>query len=538
MKSKPQNLTEGASVLLLSTIAVKLIGALFKIPLSADFCLGDLGFGYFASAYDLYIPVNLIAMSGFPVAIARMVADYSAKNREEDINRLFKISYKYLSLAGLIITLAVVVLSLLFLSRNANGGLSVYGVCALAPSVLFCFIASVYRGFFEGKKNMAPTAVSSLIEALGKLVLGLSFALVSIKITHNPVIASAFAMFGITIGTALSLVYLHLKIKRCSPQYFSGGGKTVHDDNKVLKKLIAFSIPVVMSSLMISATSLIDTITVRSQLRSLFLSNPQAADRLLNDTAYGSYSLEILPTLIYGIRSKAATIFNLIPTFTTAFAISSVPVITENYAKNDVKQLKKNTNSALKLSSIITFPAAAGFIAVGPQIMRLLYGDKSFALGGKMLALYGVAAVFAGLSVPLTAILQATGRQNKAFLNIATGLVVKFICNIMLTKVVLLNIFGSIIATVICYALIFFLHFNDFYKIKIVNFGIGNSILKPMAASVLCGFSAYFTCKLFQFKWSVLLAILIAGIVYTAFLVVLRVFSKEDLTEIKEIFKK
>ena len=89
MKTKEQNITQAAAILLVSTVIVKLIGALFKIPLSADYALGDLGFGYFSVAYDLYVPIYMLALSGFPVAISRMVADYTAKERFHDADRVF-----------------------------------------------------------------------------------------------------------------------------------------------------------------------------------------------------------------------------------------------------------------------------------------------------------------------------------------------------------------------------------------------------------------------------------------------------------------
>ena len=93
MKHKEQNLSQAGAILLVSAVIVKLIGALFKIPLSADYALGDLGFGYFSAVYDLYIPIYTLAFSGFPVAIARMVADFTAKNDTHNTRRIFLLSF-------------------------------------------------------------------------------------------------------------------------------------------------------------------------------------------------------------------------------------------------------------------------------------------------------------------------------------------------------------------------------------------------------------------------------------------------------------
>ena len=112
MKFKEQNITKAGAVLLLSAIIVKIIGALFKIPLSANYALGDLGFGYFSSCYDLYIPIYTLALSGFPVAIAKMIADYTAQGDPGKVRSIFALSFKTLLSGGIIIALFIALISL------------------------------------------------------------------------------------------------------------------------------------------------------------------------------------------------------------------------------------------------------------------------------------------------------------------------------------------------------------------------------------------------------------------------------------------
>lgn len=536
MKLKEQNLTQAAVILLMSTVIVKLIGALFKIPLSADYALGDLGFGYFSAAYDMYIPIYTLALSGFPVAIARMVADYTAKKRFGDANRVFYISMKALLVTGLVGFVGLCVLALPLVSLTDKSGQSLYSLWAVAPSVFFCSVASVYRGYFEGLKNMVPTAVSNVIEALGKLILGLTGAIIIMRISGNPALAAAAAMMGITLGTFFSCIYLAVIHKRKNLVFIENSQSGDSDSkSRLFKKLVMLSIPVAIASLSTSITSLIDSVTLRSQLNSLLSSSSENAKLLLKDTLYNDVALGEIPTLLYGIKGKAHTLFNLVPSLTTALGVGALPLVTECFVKENRQGLKKNTELMLKLSAVISLPAAFGYIAVGKEIMELFYGETSSVLGGKILSVYGIAALFAGISVPITALLQATENQTRALLNILCGMSVKLICNLVLTVIPVVNVYGSVIGTSVCYIVIFFMHIITLIKTLKFTPSVSDCFLKPCLAAVMCGVTAFLLSRILNFKLGIIISIGLAALVYLVILLILRVISRE---EISEIFKK
>ncbi|MGI6279510.1 MAG: oligosaccharide flippase family protein [Acutalibacteraceae bacterium] len=533
MKVKQQNLTQAATILLFATVLVKLIGALFKIPLSSDYALGDLGFGYFSAVYDFFIPVTTLCMSGFPVAIAGMVADKTAKNRPAEADKIFVIAHKVLTISGAVAVLLVCAFSVPIVKLTDKSGNSLYSLWAIAPSVFFCFVASVYRGYFEGYKNMVPTAVSNVIEALGKLILGLTLAIITIRLTGNPAVASAAALLGITAGTLFSLLYLSIKFRRQNRRLFADY-KDAKDicESGLFKQFLLLSIPVAIASLCVNITSFIDSLTLRVQLSHLIADNQDNVRLLLKGTLYGDIAKNTVPTLIYGIRGKAHTLFNLIPTLTIALGVGAIPLITECFVKGDRENLKKNTNMLLKLSAVISFPAAAGFAAVGGEIMRLLYGKASAELGGRLLALYGVAALFAGLCVPMTYLLQATKLEFRALLNILCGIVVKIILNLILTRVAAVNVYGTVIATSACYAVIFLLNTVTLISAFHLVPDIAGCFAKPFFASLLCAAGAFAVCKLLKFSFSILLAIIFAAFVYVVALILLKAFKHEELAEL------
>ncbi len=529
MKNKKQNLTEGAGVLLLSTLAVKLIGALFKIPLSADYALSDLGFGYFSAVYDMYIPIYTLALSGIPIAISRIIADFVAKKQEENAYGIFRIALKSMIIIGTLGSFMLLVLSLPLVSLIDKSENSIYCLWVLAPSVFFCAVVSVIRGYFEGVKNMIPTAVSSLIEALSKLVLGLSGAIITIRLTHNFAYAAAAAMGGITFGTVLSCLYLVYAYKRNNSFVMFKGTKIIGQSDKLFGQLIRLCLPVVIASLSVGIVALIDSLTLRIQLSSLITQNPQNAELLLRDTMYKNIPDFEIPTLLYGVKGKVFTLFNLIPTITTTLSVAAMPILTESYVKNYKNQLSENLNLLIKYSSLIAFPAGLGFSFIGKEIMQLLYGEVSCDLGGKLLLFYGLAGIFAGLSVPLTTILQAKGQQGRALLSIAWGLLLKLVTSLLLVRIPSVNIYGAGISTAFCFGLIFLLQLILLWRDLRDNIAIVNCIFKPFTIAIISCVAAYLTVKLIDSSVGCILGIGIAALIYVAFLFVFRVINIKEL---------
>ena len=544
MKTQEKSFQRGALLLLCSAVIVKLIGALFKIPLSSKYCLGDLGFGYFSSAYDLFTPFYALAMAGLPVAVSKTVSEYLAKGRYGDVRQMLKVSRRVYLAAGLICFLCLSAIIYPFSKLTDSTGAGIYSLFAMTPSVVFCCLMSSYRGYYQGLNNMLPTAVSELLEALCKLVLGFGFGFFTVKITGDVAFGAAAAILGITVGTAVSTFYLKLyyRIKGdgISPDKLSGS--PILGGRSAAKALILIAVPVALASLAGNIALIIDALTVRRQLGGLDESSFNIIREMYaysvadyNKTAVLPITNGQLSALLYGIRGKAYTLFNLVPTLTTVIGVSAVPVIAGLNAEKDYKALNRNLNSALKLVSLISLPAGIGLFVASDRIMELLYDSAaSVEIGAPLLKIFGIAAVFAGISIPLTGILQAMGKQKTALINIGAGAAVKLIIGMLTVAVPEINVNGAALGTLACYAVIFVLHTAVLLKSKEVTLDIKTVFLKPLVAALLCGVVAQMVLYIGNSLFITTLAILAAVLVYMICLILLKTLAEEDLMSLPQ----
>lgn len=544
MKTQEKSFQRGALLLLCSAVIVKLIGALFKIPLSSKYCLGDLGFGYFSSAYDLFTPFYALAMAGLPVAVSKTVSEYLAKGRYGDVRQMLKVSRRVYLAVGLICFLCLSAIIYPFSKLTDSTGAGIYSLFAMTPSVVFCCLMSSYRGYYQGLNNMLPTAVSELLEALCKLVLGFGFGLLTVKITGNVAFGAAAAILGITVGTAVSTLYLKLyyRLKGDGISLDKLSGSPILGGRSAAKALILIAVPVALASLAGNIALIIDALTVRRQLSALDEGSFNIIREMYSYSVADYNKTAVLPitngqlsALLYGIRGKAYTLFNLVPTLTTVIGVSAVPVIAGLNAEKDYKALNRNLNSALKLVSLISLPAGIGLFVASDRIMELLYDSAaSVEIGAPLLKIFGIAAVFAGIAIPLTGILQAMGKQKTALINIGAGAAVKLIIGMLTVAVPEINVNGAALGTLACYAVIFVLHTAVLLKSKEVTLDIKTVFLKPLVAALLCGVAAQMVLYIGNSFFITTLAILAAVLVYMICLILLKTLAEEDLMSLPQ----
>ncbi|MBQ8267592.1 MAG: oligosaccharide flippase family protein, partial [Clostridia bacterium] len=395
-KRKQQSFQYGAIILLCSTMLVKIIGAIFKMPLSE--LIGTLGFGYFDSAYQLFTPIYTLAMAGLPIAISRVVAERMQQSRYQDVRKTLKVTKKIFLITGLSGFVLMLLLIYPFVHFTDATGKTVYSLFAIAPSLLICCIMSVYRGYYEGLRNMYPTAISDVIEALGKLILGLGFAYIILKMTDEVAFAAAGAMLGIVVGGIASATFLTLRYK------IKGDGITKEeflsspepqDSKTIAKTIIMIAIPVVLASLANTMSSLVDVSMVKWQLTNMMgefandirnMYNASIADYNANLKEGATLlSNDELPTFLYGVRGQAFTLYNLVPTITSVLGVSALPVLTSCFSKGegDKRAVKHSIESTMKFTALISMPAGIGFAFLGPEIMSLLYSSvAAVEIGG------------------------------------------------------------------------------------------------------------------------------------------------------------
>lgn len=574
-KRKQQTFLQGAFILSASAALVKIIGAIFKIPLGN--LLGGTGMGYFSSAYDLYLPIYTLAMAGLPIAISRLVAERVAEKRFKDVNSTLRIAQRIFLITGLAgsAILALAIYPYILYIGNSGAALS---MVAIVPALLFCCIMSSYRGFYEGLRNMYPTAISSVIEALGKLFLGLGFAYLvilkaqsefaslgtvfgkavdaaSVANVDEAIInlaapyASAAAILGITVGSVLAAIYLIIyhkvvgsKITRAEIE----ASPIPYDKKKTLKMIVTISVPVVLGSLVVNFSSLIDLFTVQKVLANSVEKNPAMfmdmyAGLLPDGTSDLATLHETVPNYLYGCyKGFAYSVFNLVPSLTAMLGVSAIPVLATAWIEKKSSAIKSNIESMVRITSLIAMPAGIGICVLSGPIMELLYSGKvkETAITAPMLTVLGIAAVFTGLTTPITNMLQAIGKQNIPVRNITIGAVLKFVVNIVLVGIPVINIMGAPIGTLACYFFHFSANFYALVKYSKVKLNYFAMLIKPLFCSILCGVTALCTHGLLSHiitnkNFVTVLAIGAAGAVYLVAVILTKCFSKEDLKSFK-----
>ena len=499
-KRKQQSFQYGAIILLCSTLLVKVIGAIFKIPLSR--LIGDLGFGYFDSAYQLFTPIYTLAMAGLPIAISRVVAERMQQERYCDVRKSLKVTKKIFLVTGLSGFIIMLLLIYPFVHFTDATGKTIYSLFAIAPSLLFCCIMSAYRGYYEGLRNMYPTAASDVIESLGKLILGYGFAYIIMKISGDVALAAAGAMLGIMVGGAASATFLILRYKLkgdgITEQELADAPKS-QDGKTIAKIIIMIAIPVVLASLANSVSSLVDVSMVKWQLTKMMGEFANDIRNMYESSIadYNRFSINELtnaelPTFLYGIRGKAFTLYNLVPTITSVLGVSALPVLTSCFAKGtgDKVVVKRSIESTIKFTALIAMPAGFGFLFLGSEIMSLMYNTvASVEIGGVMLRIYGLAAMFAGLAIPMISMLQAIGKEKISLRNVAIGAALKVIVNFIFVGIPTINIKGAAIGTFVSYFFIFIANLLSLIKYTGVIPNIYKTIIKPFIAALACGLS-------------------------------------------------
>lgn len=541
-EQKQQSFMYATLIMAVSTIVVKILGLVFRIPITN--LLGTVNMGYYSTAYEVYLPIYSIAMAGLPVAVSRMVAQYVSENRYNDVKTVFKVAKRFFGVTGLVgfILMFGIGYVVTVVTKNPEALPSMF---VIAPCLVFCCVLSLYRGYYEGLRNMFPTAVSSLIEAVCKLILGYGFAWVVMNFysgDNKGSYAAAAAILGITVGTAIASLYVFIRHKTIgdsiSAIMYENAPAGV-DTKDVFKALVAISIPVVLGSLATQISGLIDVTMVQYQLNADITEN---LDYFKNE--YGYYlRLENVAdnkihTFLYSTyRNYAYTFFNLVPTITAAVGVSALPVLTMSWTKKDKVAVKSNLESMLKVITLIAFPAGLGLVALAPNILGMLYSTKSIEVAAPLLRILGVAACFAGMTTPMTNLLQAIGKPTVPVKNIAVGAVIKVVVNCILVGIPSINILGAPIGTLCCY---FYIAVADLFCIVKYSGVVPSmfiTIIKPLTAASVCAVAAYFSQQglsvlLNGSRLSTIIAIAVAAFVYVIAISVLKCITKEDVTSL------
>lgn len=423
----------GVLLLSVSTVLVKMIGLIYKIPMLSY--LGSEGMGYFNSAYEIYALFCIIATAGLPVALSVLIAKERAQGHTDTVERIYHASMLIFLALGIFGTLVMWIFAEQFCAwiKSAN---AYKCIISIAPTVLFVCVSSAIRGYFQGFQRMLPTALSQLIEAAGKLIFGLLFAHIALEqgVATEQVVAAAG--WGLTLGTAISTLYLLIvkwrfdkksKVSKCQNRQAVGY-------RTVWRSLGRLAIPMTLGASLVSLTKLIDMTMILRRLQSIGYSEITANE------AYGSYT------------TLALSVFSLLPTLLNSIALPLVPMLSAAIASGDIEKQRQMTETSYRLTAFFAIPSALGIAAFARPILRLLFPNEVQAvmIASPLLSLLGISVFLSCMITATNSVLHAYQEVRKPILSMAIGAGAKILVAYVLIGIPSIGLLGAPISSFFC----------------------------------------------------------------------------------------
>ena len=497
---KNKGILSGALVLSAGGVLAKVFSAIYRIGLTR--ILGGVGIGMYQLIFPLYSLCVVFATAGVPMAISKVVA----KNKNKD-GAILKKSIVYISVICLTLMFILLVSSNGLAALQGNKDLTVCYII-LVPSILLVGFASVLRGYFQGKHNFIPSAISNIIEQFVKFVVGLLLSLILIKIS---LLASVIgAMVSIVVSEIIELVVLLICLKK---SYKRNNTKIEFSYKELTKEIL----PITLTNIILPISSFIDSVLVVNLLKINF-----------------SNSLSVF---LYGVESGAVSSLVSLPSI-FSFAIASV--ILPNIVEGVNKHNRSNKLSlAVKIVLIISVPCVLGFLILPNRLITLLYGTRLNSLGvngvaiaSNLLTISSLGVVFLTLNQLFSSSLQAIDKSGITIRNLSLAVVVKFVIEVIFMPSKKLNIFALAVANSLCYILVMCLNYFELrenFNLKLNYIFAGKLILSNavMVVSLIC------VLVLGESVMNTILAVLIAVVMYFYSLFRFKIFNRRD----KAIFK-
>ncbi len=540
---KKQTFLHGAALLAMATAVVKIIGAFYKIPLKM--IIGDQGYGYFTTAYDIYSVLLMISTAGLPIAMSRMISQASSLGRYEQVRRVYKTSRSIFLGLGIFSTL-LMLLGCRFLANVLEQPDAWAAIACLGPCALLMGFLSTYRGFFQGQENMRPTSNSQMLEAVFKLIVGLAAAYILMRTTQSVALAAGGAILGVTVSCLVSSVYLHAKFR---PAYrdLPHTGEEVTTWKQTAKSLLAVAVPITIGSAGLQLLTVIETGLYMDRLVSLIDQNlytlPLVQTLRTELAASGQAATaqelsQLVAANLKGIYNFSHTVFNMPCAFIIPITASVLPAITSQLTLCDHDGVRRTEESAARVTGLLSLPCSVGLGLLARPVMALLggYSGEKLELAASLMALLSVSIFLYALIQYTNVILQSHDLAHVPVVNTLAAGVMKLVAVYILTGNPSLGILGVPVGTVLCYAAIAVLNLIAIARLVPQKPRLLAALLRPLLPAALMGLAVFGTYRgLVHVLGSDGSRVLLCGVpiavgvaVYLAGVVVFKTLKRED----------
>lgn len=516
-KTKKQTFLQGILILMFSQVIVKILGLIYKLYLTNKNDFGDTGNAIYSSGFQIYALLLTVSSVGVPNAVSKLISEKVSVGDENGANKIFKISFVIFATIGLINSIFLYI----FAKYIANDLLQIpqaeLTLKALSPAIFFVSTLSVFRGYFNAKGNMKPTANSQTIEQFAKTILTIIIVecICCYQIKNKTEIMAAGANLATTIATVVSFLYLSVYYKKYKTKKIHNYIYNEETTYNIIKKIFIVSMPITITAILGTINKNIDSITVVRCLKN-FLSESEA-------------------TRQYGILSgKVDALVTLPMSLNMAISTSLVPAISAAKANKNLENIKKKVNYSLAVTMLIALPSSIGMIIFANPILQLLFPNAS--AGTHIFQASAMSIIFILVNQTITSILQGMGEQLIPVFSLAIGVILKLIINVVLipinpTELAIGGITGASIGTIICYLTAMFINVYKLKKIVNIKLSKKQIIIKPLICTTIMICTAYILYNLLnnlmKTRISIIFSIFGGIIIYIFMIYISKIFKNE-----------
>ncbi len=527
-EERQRKFLKGAVILAVAGILNKVLGAVFRIPLTN--WIGAEGMAYYGVAYSIYSALVVIGTAGVPVAVSRLVSENIAVGRYKNAHKIFHIAFLIMLGIGIVCSCICFFGADVIAVRVSRIPQSALALRAMAPALLFVPMFSTFRGFFNGRQNMNPTALSEITEQLVRCITGLVLAYYFAFKVKSAVQSAAGATFGASAGAlaGLLIIFLIFLLNRKNfRKKIESGDQTEEGGGELAKKIIVIAVPIIIGCEIMPIMTLVDTAIVT---------------RVLQATGWTAQQSEYL----YGLFSGFCNALIAFPQiFTQAVAVSLVPAISAHYRLKDMQKANSTIDLGYRTTMIMAFPCAFGIFVLAEPILKLLYFQQPQAChdAAPTLMVMAISIIFLAIMQTSTSVLQSVGKQTIPVRNLAIGCAGKVFVTYFLVGVHSVNIMGAAFGTMFAYVVAMILNGLAVRKYTGIRFRYGLTYARPGIAAALMAAWAFGIYHLLSFLLdghspvmvnmaSAGIAILSAMVVYAFLIFAVKAISLEELSEI------
>ncbi len=491
---------KGAAILGIAGLITQILGAFFRIPLGN--IIGDEGMGYYQTVYPIYIFLLVFSTNGAPAAISKMTSEKIVQGDHKGARRIFKLSFVVMFILGmaafLIFTLGAKPI-VYYLSGQYG---AYYAMLAIAPALILVPLMSVFRGYFQGMQDMAPTAVSQLTEQTIRVALGLTLAFLFLP--KGIPVSAAGATLGTSIGPVAGLLIitvLYIRKKNDLIKLEKNQERFPKEPaRKIFKTLVWIAVPITIGVSILPIMNIVDVSIVMTRMTDSGVSVENA------NALYGQ------------LTGLAGPIINIPMALGLSIALSMVPAIASAHAVNDNEFLQDNVRLGLRTAMIVGVPCSLGLMSISRPVMLLLYPlQKESALNAApCLFILSIGIIFLSVAQAMAGVLQGIGKPSRAVAALALGVIVKGVFTYLLVGIPSLNIKGAAIGSTLGFATCGIANYVFVKKYTGTKFNIRLAVVKPLISGAVMFVAVFISERILEKFVGVSLATMIAILIGVA----------------------